>query len=363
MSTEDIPEPDRVEGAPHPRRTAALFGQPAAEEAFLTARDAGRLHHAWLIAGPRGVGKATLAWRIARNLLAGAGGPLDMAPDQPVFRRCAALSEPRLFLLRRAWDAKAARLRQIIDVEETRRLKTFLQLSSADGGWRAVIVDAAEEMNTSAANALLKVLEEPPERTAFLLVCHAPARLLPTIRSRCRELRCGPLDAASLAAALDAAGLQTDDATALAELSGGSAGEAMRLAAHGGQPAYEELLALLATLPRLDRPRMIALADSCAGRDAAERYDMMMRLVPLALSRFARAGALGALPVEAARGEGDLIRRLSPGPGPARAWAEAVQRLGERMARARSVNLDPGQVMLDTFLDIETTAQRLASAA
>ncbi|HEU0223419.1 MAG TPA: DNA polymerase III subunit delta' [Paracoccaceae bacterium] len=357
------PEPDRVEGAPHPRATSVLYGQEAAEAAFLAASRAGRLHHAWLLSGPRGVGKATLAWRIARHLIAAEGaGTLDMDPAHPVFRRCLSLGEARLFLLRRGWDERGERLRTVIDVEETRKLRSFLQLSAMDAGWRAIIIDAADEMNPSAANALLKLLEEPPRRVAFLLVSHQAARLLPTIRSRCRELRCTPLAAPDLARALAAAGIE-GASSALAELSGGSVGEAVRLAAEGGPAIYGEIAGLLASLPRLDRPALVALAESVAGRGAAGRYDLALRLVPLALARLARAGASGLLPPEAAPGEAATLARLAPGTPAARAWAETAQRLTARVTHARGVNLDPAQVMLDTFFEIETTAQRLLAAA
>ena len=202
----ELPEPDRIEGAPHPRETARLYGHEAAEAAFLDAAISGRLHHAWLITGPRGTGKATLAWRLARFLLAtppagetglfGAAPPpmsLDIDPEHPVARRMRALSEPGLFLLRRGANDKGDRLSAEIRVDEVRKLKGFFSLSATDGGRRVVIVDAADEMNTAAANAVLKLLEEPPRGAVLLLVSHQPNRLLPTIRSRCRELRLAPL--------------------------------------------------------------------------------------------------------------------------------------------------------------------------
>ena len=267
------PEPDRVEGAPHPRETRALCGQARAEAAFLDAHAGGRLHHAWLLTGPRGVGKATLAWRIARFLLTeppaadGAGlfgdtppapTSLDVPEDHPALRRMEALAEPSLFLLRRAWDDKARppRLKTVITVDEVRRLKGFFALSAADGGRRVVIVDAADEMNANAANALLKLLEEPPAGAVLLLVSHQPSRLLPTIRSRCRELRLETLGAEDMAAALAAAGhAPGEEAEALAELAGGSVGEAVRLANLDGLAAYRSLVALFAGAPGIDRPR------------------------------------------------------------------------------------------------------------
>ncbi|KAB2878241.1 MAG: DNA polymerase III subunit delta', partial [Albidovulum sp.] len=241
MSDDAIPEPDRVEGARHPRDTVRLIGQEAAETAFLDAYAAGRLHHAWLLTGPLGVGKATLAWRIARFLLAtpeDAGGglfgdaptapeSLDVDPAHPVARRLHAGSEGRLFVLRRAWDEERKRLKTVITVDEVRRLAGFLHLSAPDGGRRAVIVDPADEMNAAAANALLKMLEEPPPGVTFLLVSHQPSRLLPTIRSRCRELRLSALSPADLAAAIAAAGATADDGAGLAVLAGGSVGEAI----------------------------------------------------------------------------------------------------------------------------------------
>lgn len=357
------PEADRAGGAPHPRETACLIGQGEAEAAFLAAEAAGRLHHAWLLAGPRGVGKATLAWRIARRVIAGASGPsLDMDPAHPVFARLRALSEPRLLLLRRGWDEKAERLRAVIDVEELRRLRGFLGLSAADGGWRAVILDAAEEMNASAANALLKLLEEPPPRTLFLLVSHQPARLAATIRSRCRELRLRPLAPPDLARALAAAGRPVEDPVLLG-LAGGSAGEALLLAAGGGAALWSELVGLLATLPRLDRVRLVALAESLQGREAAGRHETLHRLLARALARLARHGAAGELPEAATEAEAALLARLAPDARAAASWAEAAARVGARGARARALNLDPAQAMLDTFLDIEATALRLSAAA
>lgn len=375
MSDEGLPEPDRVEGAPHPRETARLIGQGAAERAFLDVFNSGRLHHGWLLTGPRGVGKATLAWRIARFLLAtpeDTGGglfgdapvapeTLDIAPDHPVARRLLAGSEGRLFALRRAWDEEKKRLKTVITVDEVRRLKGFLSLSSADGGRRVVIVDAADEMNTSAANALLKLLEEPPAGVTILLVAHQPSGLLPTIRSRCRELRLVPLAPADLAEALTAAGSETEAADALAALSGGSVGEAVRLVNLDGIEAYAQIVALFQGVPQLDRLAAARLADSAGGRAAEARFDLLLTLMDLFLSRLARAGVAGAPIPEAAAGEAALLARLSPAPLAGRAWAELHHSLGARVRHGRAVNLDPGALLLDMILKIDETAGRLAA--
>jgi DNA polymerase-3 subunit delta' len=367
----DAPEPDRVEGAPHPRDTARLIGQEAAEAAFLDAYTSGRLHHGWLLTGPRGTGKATLAWRIARFLLAeeppgdslfGAPPPpttLDIPADHPVARRVAALSEPRLKLIRRSLG-DTGRLRTVISVEDVRDLKSFFHLSAADGGRRVVIVDAADEMNPSAANALLKELEEPPKGATILLVAHQPWRLLPTIRSRCRELRLTPLEPGDMAEALAAAGAQETEAAALAELAGGSVGQAIRLANLDGAATYAAMIALFAGLPRLDRPKAIALAETAAARGAEARFDLLLTLFDAFLARLARTGATGAAPPEATPGEAALLTRLAPDQHAGRAWADLAQSLGSRARRGRSVNLDPAALLLDMVLRIDETAGALA---
>lgn len=373
MSSDDIPEPDRIEGAPHPRQTARLIGQGTAEAAFLDAWSSGRLHHGWLITGPRGVGKATLAWRLARFLLAtpplegGLFAPappatLDIPDSHPVARHIAALTEPRLFLLRRAWDDKKEKLPDIISVDEVRKLKSFFALSAADGGHRVAIVDSVDEMNPSAANALLKLLEEPPPRVTLLLISHQPARLLPTIRSRCRELRLAPLSPADLSDALTQAGgtVAPEDRVALAELASGSVGEAFRMTNTGGLEIYARLVSLMAGLPRLDRPRALSLAEAGAGKGAEPVFELIVTLIDLFLARLARAGTRGQTPPEAAPGEAALIARLAPNPWAARDWADLAQHLGLRARRGKAVNLDPAALLMDMVLRIDEVAATLA---
>lgn len=365
-----LPEPDRVEGAPHPRETPHLFGQEAAEAAFLEAFNAGRMHHAWLMTGPEGFGKATLAWRIARFLLAapaddgglfGAPPPpatLDVDPSAPLHRRITALAEPRLYLLRRGPNDKRTDLMSVISVDEVRRMKSFFTLSAADGGRRVAIIDAADDLNPAAANALLKVLEEPPKDAVFLIVAHQPARLLPTIRSRCRALRLAPLSPPDMARAMAQAEVETDDPAALAALAGGSVGAAIRLAQHDGLDLYRGLLSLLATLPRLDRPRMLALAEAAGKRGAEATFDLTVTLLDLFLARLARQGATATPAPEAAPGEAALFARLSPDAASARGWADLAQTLGARVRQGRAVNLDPSALLLDMLLRLETAGAK-----
>jgi len=368
---EDLPEPDRAEGAPHPRETLSLFGHETAETAFLEAIHSGRMHHAWLITGPKGIGKATLAWRVARFLLATpmdqadalfAAPPsetLDIAPDHPVAHRIHALSEPGLFLLRRAWDREKKRLKTVITVDEVRRMKDFFGLSAGGNGRRVVIVDAAEEMNQNAANALLKMLEEPPKNAVLLLVSHQPSRLLPTIRSRCRTLPLGAVSHDAMTGALQQAGIEADDGAALAELAAGSVGEAVAMIQQEGLTLYAEIMALFATLPHMDRARVVRLADQGGAKGAEARFDLALDLIDRLLSRLARTGATGRAPVEILPGEADLLTRLAPDMRAGRAWADLSADLTSRARRGKSVNLDPAALLLDMCLRIGATAERL----
>jgi len=373
MAEADIPEADCIEGAPHPRATSTLLGQGSAEATFLQAFNTGRLHHGWLITGPRGVGKATLAWRLARFLLATPeddGGmfaapppeTLDIPDSHPVARRISALSEPRLSLLRRAYDEKKAKLQDVISVDEVRKMKSFFTLSAADGGRRVAIIDAVGEMNPAAANALLKLLEEPPKSVTMFLISHQPARLLPTIRSRCRELRLGPLSAQDLSDALTMAGgeVAPEDRIALAELAGGSVGEAFRMTNLEGLALYARLVKLMATLPRLDRVQALAFAEAGAGRGAEAQFDLIVTLLDLCLARLARSGTCGTPLPEAAPGEAALITRLAPNPWAAREWASLAQTLGLRARRGKAVNLDPAALLMDMLLQIDEAASALS---
>ena len=358
--------PDQIEGAPHPRETPVIHGQQIAEDAFLQAYNSGRLHHGWLLCGPRGVGKATLAWKLARFLLASPtqddgmfAAPLpetlDISEDHPVIRRLRAGADGGLLVIRRGHDDKG-NLKRDITVDVMRKLQGFFGLSAPDGGRRVVIIDAADEMNPNAANALLKALEEPPANATLLLIAHQPSRLLPTIRSRCRELRLAPLGAEDMGAALAQAGVEADSA-AMAELSGGSVGAAITLAQAGGAEIYAHLVKLFQGVPQVDRQAALALAESASGKANEARFAMILTLFDLILARLARAGITGPGP-EAVPGEAALFIRLCPHADAARAYAVLSQHIGARARHGRAVNLDPAALVLDMVLQTEAEARK-----
>ena len=262
----------------HPRDTTVLFGHRDAEMALLDAYRSGRIPHAWLIGGAAGIGKATLAYRMARFVLAHRdpraaavqqAPTLYVDPSDPVARQVAAGSHGSLLTLQRSLNDKGV-MRTVITVDETRETISFFGSTASVEGWRVCIVDTVDELNPNAANALLKVLEEPPQQSLFLLVSHAPARVLPTILSRCRKLPLRPLATADVIAAAAAATSIVADDPALAEAADaadGSVSRALTLMGGDALKLQQRTAALLATLPRVDPRDLHALGDALGGSD------------------------------------------------------------------------------------------------
>jgi len=353
---------------PTPRENPLLLGHEAAEEALLQAHRSGRLPHAWLIGGPRGIGKATLAFRFARFLFAeGRGGSLFAAaprslalpPEDPVFRRVAGGGHADLLVVERGLDPKRKKLRSEIVVDDTRAIATFLRLTPAEGSWRVVIVDGADVMNRNAANALLKVLEEPPQRAVLLLVSDNPGRLLPTIRSRCRMLALKPLPASVVLEALDRyrPDLAAGDRAILAQLAEGSIGRALDLAGAGGLALYRSLVKLLERLPELDPAALHAFAEGLQRGEGEEAFRLLAELLPGWLARMvALASGVGAGEQAALPGEAQAMRRLAARRSLDQ-WVEVWEKLTHLFAQADSVNLDRKQVVLNAFFALEDAAR------
>ena len=279
MARDDSADDD-LDEAPQPRAATILCGHALAEAALLAAYRSGRIPHAFLLCGPRGIGKATLAYRMARFVLAHpdpgaravqAAASLFVDPKHPVARRIAAQAQPDLLILERTLNDKGV-LRNQIAVEDVRKTVAFFGSTAGEGGWRIAIVDAVDELNRSGANALLKVLEEPPQRALLLLVSHSAARVPATLRSRCRILSLRPLGEADVAAALAAA---TDSAAEDAEIAAaaaaadGSVARAYSFLDAGALALRRQALDLLDRLPALDGKALHALGEALAGTDPA----------------------------------------------------------------------------------------------
>jgi DNA polymerase III subunit delta' len=351
MSDEAGDEPDRLAGFPHPREATHLFGHYDAQAAILEGLRQGKLHHAWLIGGPEGIGKATFAYMVAKQLLglkgcpAPAGDRLDVDPARQASRLVSNLAHPDLVVLRRqpATDKKAAAT--MIAVETVRRALDVFASTPSDGGWRVCVVDSADDLNASAANALLKVLEEPPARAIFLIIAHQPGRVLPTIRSRCRKLTLRPLAETEIAAVLDGLDVDADSATigqAIA-LADGS----VRRAISRLDPETAALIGgtrgLLARLPDVDIPGVLAMSDQLAGRAAEADFAVFMETVEDWVRHVLHANlAAGA-------------HRLAP-------LAEVWDKTARAVRETDALNLDRRPLVLSIFQDLSEAVSRMRAA-
>ena len=326
----------------NPRANPLLLGHAAAEATLAEALRSGRMHHAWLLTGPPGIGKATLAFRFARRLLAGPSPDGSLALDErdPVFRRVAVGAHADLLTLERAWDDKRKRARTEIVVDDVRRVADFLHLTPAEGGWRVVVLDGAEDMNRNGANALLKVLEEPPPRAILLLACSAAGRLLPTIRSRCRRLRMPTLDDAAMAELLARYLPDTseEERGRLATLAEGSIGRALQLAEAGGVSVADMVGRVLEALPILPPSRAHEVADAL-GRDEAA-FSTFMDLLRAAIAAAVRGAARG-------RADPDQARLI--GARPLAAWIDVWHALTHLQNETESFHLDKRQAIVAGF--------------
>jgi DNA polymerase-3 subunit delta' len=349
---QDAGEPDGFEGAPHPREQFAFFGHREGEEAFLEGLRSGRLHHAWLIGGPQGIGKATLAYRVARAILDPVKSrdpglrSLDLSPESTASRQVAALSHPNLAVLRRApaTDKKAAS--STIPVEAVRRVLAMFGSTAADGGYRICIVDSAEDLTVSSANALLKVIEEPPPRSLFLIISHAPQRVLPTIRSRCRRLLLRPLedrDIRSVIASLEGAwdGIPRDVVDQALTYGEGSVRRTLELMDADKVSFIGQVTRLLEGLPRADTREIHVLAEALSRRDAEDSYDLALDTVQRWVSgRLQEQAGLGA-------------SRLAP-------LVEVCEKIARSAREIDVFNLDRRPFVLALFDDLADAVRRTA---
>jgi DNA polymerase III subunit delta' len=342
------PESDRFPGAPHPRENLSFLGNEPTERALLDAYRSGRLAQAFILGGPEGVGKATLAWRFARFLSAHPDPKaatvqeacsLFVPAEAPAARRMAAQALPDVFSLRRTWNEKTRKHFTEIRVDDVREVTRAFHSASGVGGWRVAIVDAADELNRSSANALLKIIEEPPERSVFLLVAHRPARILATIRSRCRKLALEPLGVEEIAAATRSLGAPwatrpEDDILSAAQAARGSVRAALRLLDGEGAAFDAAIHSLFVALPRVEWNAVHALADRLTGRDNEEAFEGFIRALHAFLDERVRAGA--------ARGAAAVV-----------GYAEAFEEISSAVRETEVFNFDKKALIVSIFARLE----------
>lgn len=315
----------------HPRDRFDLIPSEAAETAFVDALARGRLHHAWLVCGPEGLGKATFAYRAARRLLGAAPdpsrGPLGSQPSDPVSQLISAQSHPDFLVLERLVEGGKAK--KSISVDQARDLPEFFAKSPSRAAYRVAIIDAADDLNINAANALLKVLEEPPERGVLFLITHAPGRLLATIRSRCRRLTFQPWSEPEIAALLARqTELDRDDAVRIAGMARGSPGAALALATQANLE-IDRLARRWVDEEAVDRAEQLSVADGFRGAEGQVRFEALMDRLAAAVK----------------------ARSLAQ-PGQGAAWADLWSRLTETPERAAAINLDKADLLAGALADL-----------
>ena len=354
------PESDRFDATPHPRETYGFFGNAEAERALLLSCFAGRLPHAFILCGPPGIGKATLAWRLARFLLANPNPSLIphaerkglLVPETHlVSRQIAALSHPDLVLLRREWNPDRKKHRTQIQVDDVRRAIHMFQQAAGSGGFRICVVDCADDLNTESANALLKIVEEPPPRSLFLFIAHQPGRLPVTLRSRCRKIHLQPLRPEDICNILDALGPPWRDASegerrAAVARAQGSIHRALRLL-DGEQRLFDsELESLLDELPHIEWSKVYALADKIAAPGNGKDYDSTLALIDEWLDGKVRLAAQD-VPL-------NYARRLAP-------YAEVWENLAAAARETEIFNLDKRAFAISLFADLAAAARAPSS--
>jgi DNA polymerase-3 subunit delta' len=332
-----------LEGAIPPQSNAHLFGHRDAEDFLAGFYHSGRSHHAILIEGPEGIGKATLAFRFANHVLSHpdpAAAPLHLQapdPETPVSRQIASGASHNLLHLTRPVDEKSGKAKTAITVDEVRRAGHFFSQTSGTGNWRIVIIDPADDLNRNAANAILKILEEPPKRSLFLVLSHAPGKLLPTIRSRCLPLKLSPLSDQDLSAALGSLGMPLDGGRTAEEvlaLANGSVAQALKLMNYGGTEIIAAFNEILTSSGPSARKAMHRLADVLSGKDNDVIFGFFLEHLADSLINRARQAALS----------GDLA-------GADRA-SRLVSEITGRISISQGYNLDRKQTILSLLEDV-----------
>lgn len=342
----EYPEADRADDCPHPRHVFDLMGHELAEQRLADSLSHNRLHHAWLLTGPKGVGKATLAYRFIRRILGGqpnTEGRLDIPEDDTAARRISSLGHGDFLLLRRPYDQKTKKLKSEIVVSELKKIHEFYSTKASENGYRVCLIDSADDMNRSAANAVLKILEEPPDKAVIILLSSEPGKLLPTIRSRCLNIKLRPVEPNGIATWLGRQGVTEQTAQLAAQLSRGAPGRAFALA-QADKDVLKPLASWLSTLPRSGAMSAHELAQTLSGKTRENARALFWDALTDIIALQARYAATGEW-------EGAL-KPISISRAP-EAWTQLWEDLQVLRAREQGLNMESHSVMLSAISAVE----------
>ena len=367
---------DKIAGAPHPMLANEIIGHSSQKLSFLNSFATNRLPQCWLLAGDMGIGKASFAWLIAKFLLTTKYQPADLKIDlnetninsilEPqsgsTLNRIISGSEQRVYIVRRGYNEKRKAFFKNISIEDVRKLQSYCSLTIADGGKRIIIIDTADDLNKSSSNALLKLLEEPPKNTIFLLISHQPNLLLPTIKSRCQKLSFSNLDQTDLGAVLTAIGckIEPSDEVSLSVLSKGSAGAACRLINSNCINLYRDILNLASSLPNLNTNKILQLSQNYFAKAKPSEFEIFIEMMQHFFSRLCKTGVMQkpVLP-SVTDNEAKIMKSLCPNLKSARLWSEAANISLAKLNKGYLLNIDIESLILDAFIYLEECYQKI----
>ena len=367
---------DKIAGAPHPMLANEIIGHSSQKLSFLSSFASNRLPQCWLLVGEMGIGKASFAWLIAKFLLTTKYQPTDLKIDlnetninsilEPqsgsTLNRIISGSEQRVYIVRRGYNEKRKAFFKNISIEDVRKLQSYCSLSIADGGKRIIIIDTADDLNKSSSNALLKLLEEPPKNTIFLLISHQPNLLLPTIKSRCQKLSFSNLDQTDLGAVLTAIGckIEPSDEVSLSILSKGSAGAACRLINSNSINLYRDILNIASSLPNLNTNKILQLSQNYFAKAKPSEFEIFIEMMQHFFSRLCKTGVMQkpVLP-SVTDNEAKIMKSLCPNLKSARLWSEAANISLAKLNKGYLLNIDIESLILDAFIYLEECYQTI----
>ena len=367
---------DKIAGAPHPMLANEIIGHSSQKLSFLSSFASNRLPQCWLLAGDMGIGKASFAWLIAKFLLTTKYQPADLKIDlsktninsilEPqsgsTLNRIISGSEQRVYIVRRGYNEKRKAFFKNISIEDVRKLQSYCSLSIADGGKRIIIIDTADDLNKSSSNALLKLLEEPPKNTIFLLISHQPNLLLPTIKSRCQKLSFSNLDQTDLGAVLTAIGckIEPSDEVSLSILSKGSAGAACRLINSNCINLYRDILNIASSLPNLNTNKILQLSQNYFAKAKPSEFEIFIEMMQHFFSRLCKTGVMQkpVLP-SVTDNEAKIMKSLCPNLKSARLWSDVANISLAKLNKGYLLNIDIESLILDAFIYLEECYQTI----